>query len=124
MDKKVLPSSMTMNITLTEDKNRKIFAAKDEGFSQKNKYKQPGKEAKDDLGDSNDLLSMVNEANAILSSMGQNVLVLIHNNPDDVKIKILDSRTHTIITEMTANEFLEVARNLRNKKMNFLDRDA
>ncbi len=123
MDRKIDPTSMTMNVNLSEEKYRKTFApiTKDlpdngkKGQSKKHVYSKENEK---------ELLKQVAEVNAHLSSTGQNVLVLIQHLDEDVKIKMVDTRNHATITIITPDEFYEVAQNLRNEKLNLINKDV
>ena len=123
MDRKIDPTSMAMNVSLSEEKYRKTFAtdAKDLPDSGKNGQQKKHVYSKEN---EKELLKQVDEVNAHLSSIGQNVLVLIQHLDEELKIKMVDTRNHATITIITPDEFYEVAQNLRNEKLNLVNKDV
>ncbi len=121
---KLNPTSMTNNLTLSEEKFRKNFASKNKDLPNNSENKQQKKHRQTGEIKIQDLLKKVDEVNAYLTTMGQNILVLIQNNNEKITIKILNSKTHETITVISPVEFYEVAQNLRNEKLTLIDKDA
>lgn len=123
VDKKINPTSLSMQVALTEENNRNKFAVKDKDLAEGGKNKQHKNEDVKNISYP-ELLRKVDEVNAKLSLMGENILVLIQKNDNEVVLKIIDTRTHETITQMSPFEFYELAQNLRHQKLNLIDRDV
>ena len=123
MDKKIDPTPMTLNVSLSEEKYRKTFAHLSKDLPEKGKKGQSKKHSYT-KENQQELLKQVDEVNAHLSSTGQNVLVLIQNSRGDINLKMVDTRNHETITVISPDEFYEVAQNLRNHKLTLIDRDV
>lgn len=118
MDKAV-PQLSPSNL-LTEDKYRKELAAKYQELPQKKENK---KQSASSLCES-EIIVLVNEVNAYFTSYDQHLLVLISNNADKIELNIINTKTQETVIRLSIDELCELARNLRNHKLNLIERDV
>jgi uncharacterized FlaG/YvyC family protein len=120
---KVVPPSFPMSTVASDDIYRKSLAAKYQDLPHQDKNEQKNEPLFQDI-DEETLLKVVNEVNALLCGLQQNLLVLMNNRNENKKICIINSQTHELIKDITIAELIKLAQNLRNQKLALIERDV
>lgn len=120
---KVVPPSFPMSTVASDDIYRKSLAAKYQDLPHQDKNEQKNEPLFHDI-DEDTLLKVVNEVNALLCGLQQNLLVLMNNRNENRKICIINSQTHELIKDITIAELIKLAQNLRNQKLTLIERDV
>ena len=120
---KVVPPSFPMSTVASDDIYRKSLAAKYQDLPHQDKNEQKNEPLFQDI-DEETLLKVVNEVNALLCGLQQNLLVLMNNRNENKKICIINSQTHELIKDITIAELIKLAQNLRNQKLTLIERDV
>jgi uncharacterized FlaG/YvyC family protein len=114
------------NIESSEEKYRKELSAKFNDLPENPKNQSQKHKNRGNLqhADYHELLKYVDEVNAQLTGLGQNILVLINKNEDKITLTIIDTKNHENISEITPDDLFDLAQNLRNQKLTLIDRDV
>ncbi|MBS0288365.1 MAG: flagellar protein FlaG [Proteobacteria bacterium] len=120
---RVVPSSFPTEHIHPDDKNRKFVAENSHDLPQKNKN-APQHSNENEKYTEEQVFHVVKEVNAYFSSYGQNLLVLINKNQNDIALQIINTKDHSLIRHIGIEELFEVARNLRNHKLTLIQRDV
>lgn len=126
---KVVPTSLSSGLNLQTSKNspdensRKESAASNQFLP--NQEQNSKEESRQEHSESFvHIMGAVDHINHLLQKHSKDLLVLINKNDESYKILVIDVNTDTIIKEFEVDEFMEMAQNLRNQNVSFLNKDV